>query len=147
VFNSKKTKEVKFDFLNKRGEYKIVSENFLAFIIDFGINENYETAELDILDLKGNKITSKRYYLLRFVRFDDDLFDFNENNKIPVKGFGMDDKFLYPDLQLKKSTKKEIFVLNNFCYQQIIIFTGKVKERIEKEFYVPEIYNKEMNAW
>ena len=149
----KNEKEPNFDFLNKKSEYKIVSEKLLNILVENGLNPNYETAKLTLLNKKGEDVSTQPYFLLRFARFDDELFDFNEATKIPS---AIPNTFLYPDFKLKTETDKGVFVLENFCYKDCIIINGKVKAKIEAECYLPEIYavkdfpevfNGQMNAW
>lgn len=149
----KNEKEPKFDFLNKKGEYKIVSEKLLQILKESGLNSNYETAKLTLLNKKGEDVSNQVYFLLRFARFDDELFDFNEETKVPS---AITNTFLYPDLKLKTQTDKGVFVMESFCYKDCLIINEKVKAQIENECYLPEIYtvkdfpkvfNGQMNAW
>lgn len=149
----KNEKEPKFDFLNKKGEYKIVSEKLLKILVENGLNPNYETAKFTLLNKKGEDVSAQPYFLLRFARFDDELFDFNEATKVPS---AITNTFLYPDLKLKTKTDKGVFVLENFCYKDGLIINVKVKAQIESKCYEPEIYavkdfpelfNGQMNAW
>jgi hypothetical protein len=47
---------------------------------------------------------------------------------------------MYPNLKLKKEVNQEIFFFDNFCYQEAMVFTEKIKEEIKAHFSRPEIY-------
>jgi len=40
----------------------------------------------------------------------------------------------------KNDVRQEIFFLDRFCYQESILFTGKIKDIIKAHFFQPEIY-------
>lgn len=138
-FIVKKEKELLFDYLNWKSEYKVVSAEMLLFLQENQLNDGYETAKLTVVNTSGKEISSKKYFLLRFGRFDDDLIDFNEPTK--KRAVGTQGLFLYPDMQPSEKTNREIFVLKNFCYVETLIFSENLRKRIKGEFYLPEIYS------
>ncbi len=150
----KNCKKPEFDYLDKKPEYKVFSQKLYDLLVNHGLNTAYEKAYLTLLNTKGEPIGLQPYYLLRFARFDDDLFDFHEESKIDgeIKGC-----YLYPNLTLKTKTNQDIFILEkNVCYSTSLIITKPLKEAIEAICYEPEIYsikefpqvwNDSMNAW
>ena len=67
VVTKKKYKEIDFDYYScdVGTSIKFVSESFLNFLSTNGIDKNYyEQAKLNVLDLAGNSLVSKNYYVL-----------------------------------------------------------------------------------
>jgi hypothetical protein len=133
-------KNVLFDFLPYYEDMFIISEEFKIYIEEQLNNKIVEYSKLNVFHKSNREFTTqKKYYLLRVLTFDDDLFDFVEDGKKYAVGLG-GKEFIYPNLGLKKETDQQIFFLDNFCYQQAVIFTEKIKEEIKNNFYAPEIY-------
>jgi len=149
----KKEREVLFDFMFFKNDYKIVSSEFLAYLKENGVRENYELAKLSVVNTSGKSITKKNYYALRFGRFDDNLLSFHESTKVSVAD--LPNRYVYPDLANSEKSDKNIFFLNSFCYQETVVMSAKAKQEIENNFYCPEIYSaadfarvyKEDNEW
>jgi hypothetical protein len=166
VVTYKKYKKIDFDYFSILRKVRIVSENFLSFLNNNGIDDSYyEKAILHIIDLKGQTLTDKNYFALRFWHNKDDKDYFNlhkETEKAPIDdlesyfdaldgGTGdnvkkdiSSDNSLYPDIELKKYMKgKNVFILNDFNYAETLIFTENVKDYILENFCSPEIYKAE----
>ena len=135
-----KIKTISFDYIEYHSNVKIVSESFLNFLKYNGLETNqYEIAELTIVDKNGKLLTEKKYFALRFGTFDDELFDFNEPTKRRTKVHGSTN-YLFPDLSLKYLLPgKSIFVLKHFSYRETIIFKECVLDSVI-QFQSPEIY-------
>jgi hypothetical protein len=143
LINKKKYKEINFDYLDYHYYVKLVSENFISFLKENGLNKSYyEIASLNIIDLKGELMTKDKYYALRFGKFDDDLFNFNLESK--KRAAGLRDTFIYPDMKIKTEiTNKNIFVLFEFCYRDCLVLNEKGKNDVIKRYYSFEIYKAE----
>jgi len=138
-FIIQRQKKLVFDFLPYRKNLFIISEKFKFFIETHLSDKPLEFARLKVVH-KNNKefLNEKKYYLLRVILFDDDLFDFIEEGK--KRAAGLRGEFIYPSLILKNDVRQEIFFLDSFCYQESILFTGKIKDIIKAQFFRPEIY-------
>ncbi|REC59785.1 hypothetical protein DRF65_23935 [Chryseobacterium pennae] len=142
VSTKNKPSIIKFDFYGMNNLAVLVSSKFLTFLNNKGIDENYyEIAELSIIDLKGNDLTNNEiYYALRFVRFDDQFFDFNMETK--KRAAGLKNFFLFPDMKLNTYPEnKNIFYINSLCYRNSIIFTKDVVKEVLSNFHLPQVYN------
>ena len=143
----KRQKKVLFDYLDYRVGIKIFSEKLLDLLIANGLNPNYDKAKLTIINTKGENIAEQPYFYVRFGSFDDKLFTYDDTLKIASKDFP--DDFLYPDLKLKESSERNVFVFGNAevdgynCYTDTLIITRSLKKEIEKICYAPEIYTLE----
>ena len=140
-FVVKKEKELLFDFLNFKGEYKIVSKEFLALIEREKMGQHYEIAALTVVSDKGKSITKKEYFALRFGKFDDALVSFEETSKASVPNLA--DSFVYSEISAKKETNRNIFFVDNFCYQETVLLTQEGKKEIESKLYCPAIFSAE----
>ena len=137
---NQKFKEILFDYIEYHSDVKIVSENLLSFFREHGLIGGYETAQIEIVDKKGDILTDKKYFALRFGSYDDDFFDFNNKTKQRTKVHGSTND-TYPDLVLKhKDIKQSIFVLSELSYRNSLILTRDVLDKMLNNFYMPEIY-------
>lgn len=134
----KKNKEVLLDYMYFKNEYKIVSQEFLDYLIQSGVKGNYEASELSVVDTKGKNIAQKKYYALRFGRFDDELLNFDESTKVAVPS--LRNRYLYPSITTKDASRK-IYFVDNFCYREAVLMTAEGKREIEQKFYEPQIYS------
>lgn len=136
----KKYKEINFDYLDYHYYVKLISDNFLSFLIKNGLNESYyEIASLNIIDLKGELMTKNKYYALRFGKFDDDLFNFEPESK--KRAAGLRNTFLYPNIKIKTEIPdKNIFVLFEFCYRDCLVLSENGKNDIIKHYLSSDIY-------
>lgn len=140
---TKSTKRVAFDYYSHQKNVAFVSDRFLGFLQRNGLDASYyEKAKLFIVNLKGDLITNERYWALRFGKFDDELFSFHAESK--KRASGLKDFFLYPSMELKKSVPgKNIFFINEFCYNKSIIFNGLALKELLVDFYEPQLYQLE----
>jgi hypothetical protein len=138
-FVVKKEKELLFDFITFKGSYKIVSKDFLEYLETSDVLKNYEVASLTVVSNTGKSITKKEYFALRFGIFDDDLINFNELSKLAVPN--LRSRFVYEDIKANKKIERDLFFVDNFCYQETILLTEKAKAEIQKRFYCPIIYS------
>lgn len=128
-----------FDFLPYRKNIFIVSKEFKLFLTIQQKDGLFEFSKLNVVHKKNKQITStKEYYLLRVITFDDDCFDFIEEGK--KRANGLRGEFIYPNLMLKENISHGIFFLDSFCYREAVVFTGKIKDEVKSLFYSPEIY-------
>ena len=145
VVTKKKYKEIDFDYYScdVGTSIKFVSESFLNFLSTNGIDENYyEQAKLNVLDLAGNSLVSKNYYVLRFIKSDDALFDFHKETF--KRAVGIKNYFLYPLMELKQNiVDKNVFSLFEFCYEETLILNEVAKEYVLKHFSNPQLYKVE----
>ena len=79
----------------------------------------------------------QNYYAVRINQFDDDLFNF------PIEGrkraAGLEDEFIYPNMQLKEYTTKNVFFIDRLPYSESFIFKSSYSSVI-KECYKPIVY-------
>lgn len=135
-FIVKKEKEVVFDFLHFKNEYKIVSQRFLDYLEWHGPQNTYEKAQLTVVNTAGKSIAKQPYYALRFGLFDDNKLSF----KNEAAATGLANRFLYRDITLAAPTGQDLFFARNFCYQETVLVTADAKRDLERMFYSPEIY-------
>jgi hypothetical protein len=161
IITKKKYKEIHFDYYDLF-DVKLVSEKFLSFLNNNGIDDAYyEKAVLHIFDLNGKTLSEKNHFALRFIKDDKECFNFHEESKELATDaidsyfsfFGEDDEikadnkeedtgnYLYPNIELKKhESGKNVFNLFDFYYNYCIIFNGTVKEYVLNNFCGTEIY-------
>lgn len=140
---TKSDKTIEFDYYSHQKNVAFVSDGFLDFLQRNGLDSSYyEKAKLLIVDLKGDILTGDKYWALRFGKFDDDLFSFNADSK--KRAAGLKDFFLYPLMELKRSIpEKNIFFINEFCYNRSLVFNELALREILASFYEPQIYKLE----
>lgn len=141
-FILRKPIELQFDYYRYKQNLLIVSEEFMNFLTENNLKSNFETASLQIFSKNGASLQAKsNYYAIRFGKFDDASFHFDETGKVR-SGKEKDSFLLYPNLQLKdEKIQQKIFFLFEFCYRGFPIFTAEMKEEIETRFFSPEIYS------
>jgi hypothetical protein len=165
VITAKKYKGIHFDYYDIR-DVKLVSETFLSFLNENGMdNTYYGKAVLHIFNLNGKPLTDKNYFALRFIKYDDEYFNFHEETKELAmdsidsyfSSFDFDDEggkeipkeedtgeYLYPDIEVKLNKNgKNIFVINPFYYSDGLLFNGMAKKYILEHFNASEIYKTE----
>jgi len=135
--------KITFDFLGWNEAVKIVSEAMLQFLNEQGLTEGYELGSLTVVSKKEEVIeTEKKYFALRFFRFDEDLLDFGNREEVEVKNSADENRkiALYPNMRIKEGVDKKIFVLDDFDYyhtfNQSLIFTEEIKVLIEERKFV-----------
>jgi hypothetical protein len=138
-FVVKREKEILFDFLPFKGPYKIVSKRFLDYLQTTGLPENYEVARLTVVSHTGKSLSEQGYFALRFARFDDALVHFEEGSKRDVPM--LKNRFVYDTIHATETTDREVFVVDNFCYQETLLVTEKAKTAIQETFYRSAIYS------
>lgn len=132
--------EPQFDCIYVQRRILAVTDDFLEFLRSNGLDKQMEVANLSIYNRKGNLFTNKSYYAIRIGKFNDKLFDFDENTK--KRAAGIKDFFLYPNMKLIEPSKEQnIFFLLEFCYNDCILLTEKAKDYVLANFYSPEIYS------
>ena len=141
-----------------QGIYKLPNELFLeisenqSILFDFiGLTEGYEIAKIiNVVDKSGKILKAKNYYALRFYVFDDDFLVYSEEGA--VYGKGAKGRKLYPNMTIKSSEKKQIFVLENPLYSYSFIVTQEIRNDIVKKkfigpyFYTTQEYIKAYNG-
>ncbi|GIM57486.1 hypothetical protein CAPN006_18780 [Capnocytophaga canimorsus] len=131
---------LQFDFLALGYGAKVVSEDFLNFLQENGVKDGYEIAKIRSVVNRSDKVLeTKPYYVLRFYEVDDDLLEY------PVEGAvyatGTKGKKIYPHLTPKQGVEKNIFVLRESPYDESLIFTEEIKDKIiKRKFITPQIY-------
>ncbi len=126
------------DWLYLHHNVMLVSQRFLEFLQKNTFNQ-FEIAEMHIYNSSEKKRIDKgNYFAIRIFNFDDELFDFKEEERKRVSG--SKGRFMYPNLELKQSSNKNVFFLNMFTYNECLILTEQAKNEILKEFIKPEIY-------
>nr|GFB41473.1 hypothetical protein [Tanacetum cinerariifolium] len=138
-FVVKREKEILFDFLPFKGPYKIVSKRFLDYLQTTGLPENYEVARLTVVSHTGKSLSEQGYFALRFASFDDALVHFEEGSKRDVPM--LKNRFVYDTIHATETTDREVFVVDNFCYQETLLVTEKAKTAIQEMFYRSAIYS------
>ena len=140
-----------FDFIGLEYNVKIVSEDLLHFLESKGLTEGYEIAKIiNVVDKSGKILKAKNYYALRFYVFDDDFLVYSEEGA--VYGKGAKGRKLYPNMTIKSSEKKQIFVLENPLYSYSFIVTQEIRNDIVKKkfigpyFYTTQEYIKAYNG-
>jgi len=137
----KKMKAILFDYCEFGSNVKLVSNDFYKFMLDNGLDNGFEVADIDIVNKKNEALTNRKYYALRFGDFDDELFDFSDKTKQRGKHTFGGSYVIFPDLKLQDyNSTKNIFVLKSPAYNNSIIFKATVIERVFNDFYSPEIY-------
>jgi hypothetical protein len=136
----KKYKSIFFDYYNIGDHVRLVSEDFMLFLKENGLEESYyEIALLNVLNIEGESLVDKKFYALRFRKHDDNLFDFHFETK--KRAAGIRDSFLYPDMEIQNEVyNKNIFSLYEFCYNDTLILNEKGKIDVLTNFYAPQIY-------
>ena len=135
-------KEVCFDYVEDDYKIKLVSQDFFQFLNQHGLDKGFEKANLTILNQKGELLTSKKYYALRFCLFDDQLFEFNKKEKIRIKREFGGTEYVYPQINLiEEKTQKSVFAFEESAYRKSLIFKGDLISEMLKNFYCPEIYS------
>ena len=140
-----------FDFIGLEYNVKIVSEDLLHFLESKGLTEGYEISKIiNVVDKSGKILKAKNYYALRFYVFDDDFLVYSEEGA--VYGKGAKGRKLYPNMTIKSSEKKQIFVLENPLYSYSFIVTQEIRNDIVKKkfigpyFYTTQEYIKAYNG-
>jgi len=135
-----RTKETPiFDWFYIHHHVMAVSEKFLAFLLENDLKEQIEIAELKIFNRQGIEFNEKKYFAIRIIKFNDSIFNLNE--EIRKRAKGIKDEFLYPQMKLNTENEKQnIFFLLEFCYNESLLITEKAKDYILSNFYKPEIY-------
>lgn len=138
----KKQKNIDFHYLEYGSDVKILSADFFNFLLENGLNKNqFELADIKIVDVDGNSLTEKKYVALRFGLFDDNLFDFNKQTSIRTKVNGSTN-YLFPDIKLRDGGARKVFVLKDFAYRASIVFSKQsVISEILKTFKGIDIYS------
>lgn len=140
----KKTKNIQFDYLEYGSNVKIVSDKFLFFLIENGMQTGYEQAKVTIVDGKANILDVTDYYALRFGMYDDDLFSLNEGTRRRGKHLFGSTYYTYPNLEIKNhNINKNVFTISPLPYRETLIFKDFLLKKIFENFYLPEIYKLE----
>ena len=129
--------KIMFDFLPYQYAIYIVSDLFLNKVL-LPNRVSFEMAKLNIVSKNAKKLdVNKNYYAVRINQFDDDLFNF------PIEGrkraAGLEDEFIYPNMQLKEYTTKNVFFIDRLPYSESFIFKSSYSSVI-KECYKPIVY-------
>ncbi|MFD2909193.1 Imm43 family immunity protein [Flavobacterium ardleyense] len=142
-FIVQKEKEILLDFMPYHNNLMIISDVFLDYLKEQKIDLNFEIANLKVVHRNGLELkVDKKYFAIRIGKFDDELFDLDQQSK--KRAAGSRDFFLYPNLKLKiKNIERDLFFLNELWYSEALILTEKGKEEVKKRFYSPEIYKAE----
>ncbi|MCD8455092.1 immunity 43 family protein [Tenacibaculum finnmarkense genomovar ulcerans] len=128
-----------FDWYFMHHHVMAVSEKFLFFLKENKLDNHFEIAELKIINKENKEFNEKKYFAIRIIKFDDSLFNLNE--EIRKRAAGIKGRFIYPQMKLKKDSESQnIFFLLEFCYNESLVLTEKVKNYILSNFHSPEIY-------
>lgn len=140
VLTKKSYKKIFFDYYGYTNYVAFVSDQFFSFLQQNGLDDSYyEKAKLFVIDLEGNLLTDGNYWALRFGRFDDQLFDFDQETK--KRAAGIKNHFLYPGMNVSvQPASRNVYYLSEFCYQTSLLFNQQAKDEILAGFRTPEIY-------
>jgi len=142
-FEVSRANAINFDFLSVH-KLLIVSESMLNFLWEQGFKDGYEIAPIKSVVNKAKKIveTEKKYFALRFVRFDDDLIDYGDEMEVIAETQTMQIKFtLYPNMSVKDNVNKEIFILDKIEVPKSLFFTENIKNNMMKKGFIgPTLY-------
>ena len=141
VFKKKQT-DFQFNYLEYGSDVKILSVDLFNALGDNGLSkEQYECAALQLVDKSGNQLSEKKYCALRFGNFNDEQFIFNKQTAVKTKINGSTN-YLYPDLALKQSIPRNIFMLKEFSYRNSFIIAGiDTATALAKKFTDLDIYS------
>lgn len=118
----------------------IVSEKFYDLIREQGFfNGMYEACSVDVLSDKGQCISTKKHYVMRFFRTHDTLIDFEGCPKaiLPSKGRPGLPVAYYTNLLFKEGYEiPELLVLTDPLYVSSFIATTHWKEHMEREQFL-----------
>lgn len=142
VFKKKQT-DFQFNYLEYGSDVKILSLDFFRELSNNGLDKGqYEYSTLKLVNKEGNQLTDRKFFALRFGKFDDDKFDLNQKTSVRSKVNGSTN-YIYPDLALiTESLDKHVFVLKEFAYRASFVFDGKeFVTNIVDKFKDIDIYN------
>jgi hypothetical protein len=126
---------IKFDFYTQALGQWIVSDDFFEFINENNLfNSLYEVAELQIQTTKGMKLGLKKYYLMRFVQYNDDLVDWENSPQITAnRRTGIKFNFYNGFIFNKDKNIPEAMYFSKIAFKQSFIITEKIKTLMEKK--------------
>lgn len=131
----------------------MVSERFFKLIKENRLLEDtYEESALTLLSDKGDSISSKNYYLLRFYKCYDDRIDFSHSPRTIMrkKRPGLP-RVYYQNIVFKPDcSMPAMFHLTEHCFQNTFFVNQELRNYMEEEqfmgfeFYTPEAYATEL---
>jgi hypothetical protein len=145
----KSIKKISFDFYTQETGQWIISDDFLEFIqTNKAFAGYYELSELTILTNKEEKIGNKKYYLMRFFKYDDEIIQWENCNKITVK-HGIEYN-VYSELNFKENIESPLFLIFSIpSFKHAFIAEEEMKNKMAEKnllgfnFYTLEEYMKE----
>lgn len=135
-------KRFESDFFSDNPIEWIVSGRFRAFLKDHGLLEGqYEESELTILSTTKKSISDKQYYLLRLLRNNNSLIDFEKTPKIvsPKKPLTktMPPMVYYPALVFQEGVQTPpMFLLDDRSYWRSFFCTEDIRAAMEQEKFL-----------
>ena len=131
-------KEINFDFYTQeRGEW-IVSEKFYNFIKSNHLFENlYDICKLTIQTTTGKKLGTKEYFLMRFIKDNDDLVDWeNSPNTVSNRNTGIKFSFYEELVFYENKNIPAAMFFTKIAFKHSFVIKENIKEIIEKENFL-----------
>lgn len=112
----------------------IVSERFVNFLKENKLAEGeYDLCEIEMLSKKLDPLSDKKHYLIRFFKFHDQLFNWQESESIKKKG-SVSNEVYFPSPKLSGiSETPPFFLLLQGFLRSAFLCTREIKEKLDKE--------------